>query len=359
MEMKVIITAGGTGGHIYPALAIINKIKEKEPNSTFLYIGTHNRMEKDIIPEAKIPYASLEIYGFSKNMKQNLKNVFLVFQAQRKCRRLISEFKPDIVIGTGGYVSYPVIKMAHKLGYKTAIHEQNAIPGKSNRVLAKSTDLVCVSFEESSKYFPHNKVIVTGNPRGEDAFEVEKANKKEFGLTNNKKLILIVGGSLGSSALNEKIVAYLKTVAKEEFEVLFITGKEHFNKINKFKFPANVVVKPYINNLYRIMKTADIMVTRAGASTISEILALGIPSIFIPSPYVANNHQYFNALALVNAKAGKIIAEKDLNTHILTEEINNYLNDKELYLDTKINMQRLAVTNSSSLIYRHIKDLIK
>ena len=212
--LKIIISAGGTGGHIYPALAILKKFQEKEKNLDVIYIGTHDRMEKDIVPKMGIKYVPIEIYGFSKTkILRDIKNVFLIKKAINKCMDIMKDFKPDIVIGTGGYVTYPVIRAAHKLGIKTFIHEQNSIAGKSNITLAKYVDLVGVSFKNSEDYFKAaKKVLYTGNPCGENALLVPKISKTTYGFKESDKLIIIVAGSLGSSSLNEKFKAFLKLV---------------------------------------------------------------------------------------------------------------------------------------------------
>lgn len=358
--MKVVITAGGTGGHIYPAISIINKIKEKEPNSEFIYIGTHNRMEKDIIPNLGIPYESIEIYGFSKtNIKQDIKNINLIRKAYQKSLNIIKEFKPDIVIGVGGYVTFPVILAAHKLKIKTFLHEQNSIPGKSNKLLIKFADKIGVSFEDTKKYFPKEKCILTGNPCSENALNIKPTSKTKYGLTYNKKSVLIVQGSLGSKVMNNKMIDFLSSIDEENYEVLYITGKNYYDEFNKNKFSKNVKIVPFIENLSSLLKDIDIMVTRAGASTISEITSLGIPSILIPSPYVANNHQYYNALSLKNNNACILIEEKDLNKDILKEKINYLLTNPETYNTFKKNLQNMSIPSSSTIIYNTIKDMIK
>jgi len=358
--MKIIVSAGGTGGHIYPALAIIEKFKQKEKDLEVLYIGTHNRMEKDIVPERKIKYESLEIYGFSKtDIKRDIKNIFLIKKAYKKCLKIMQEFKPDVVIGVGGYVTYPVIKAANKLNIKTIIHEQNSIPGKSNIALSKKVDLVCTSFEASNKYFKGAKKIkYTGNPCGEAALKAKEITKKSLGLNKDKQLVLIVAGSLGSKTLNDSFKEYLKKVSKENYEVLYITGNKHYDEfIRGEKFPSNVKVLPYLDNLVGIMKNTDLIITRAGASTMSEILTLNLPAIFIPSPYVANNHQYYNALEIKNKKAALMIEEKDLNTEILLKEVNELLNNQEKYNEIKKNLKSLGMNNSSEIIYDAIKEI--
>ena len=209
--MRVVISAGGTGGHIYPALAIINKIKEMEPNSEFLYIGTHNRMEKDIVPKHGIPFKSIEIYGFNrKKLLKNFKTIKCLFKAKRECKKIIKEFKPDIAIGVGGYVTVPVIIAAHELGIKTFIHEQNSVAGKANLTLSKCVDLIGISFKSSMDEFPKDKTLFTGNPCSEDALKKSAMNKSEFKLSKDKKLVLFVMGSLGASNVNEFLMDTMK-----------------------------------------------------------------------------------------------------------------------------------------------------
>ncbi len=358
--MRVIITAGGTGGHIYPALAILNKIKEKEPDSKFLYIGTHNRMEKDIVPKYGYDYESIEIYGFSKSMiKRDIKNLGLIYKAYKKCLNIISKFKPDIVIGVGGYVTFPVIMAAKKLGIKTFIHEQNSIPGKSNKFLAKKVDMIGVSFEDSKKYFDQSKTYLTGNPCAENALDIKAISKTKYGLDRKKKSILIVQGSLGSKVINDKMLPFLKSIDKEDYEVLYVTGKDYYEEYSKNKVSKNVHLVPYVENLSALMKDMDLVITRAGASITSEIMALEIPSIFIPSPYVANNHQYYNALSIKNAKAGEMIEEKDLTSDLLKNTINKILNDPLGYGEMKHNLREMSITNSSTMIYNLIKNLLR
>lgn len=361
--MKIVISAGGTGGHIYPALAIINKFKEHDPNVEILYIGTHNRMEHELIPKRNIPYESLEIYGFSKrDLLLDVKNIFLISKAQKKCLKILSEFKPDIVMGIGGYVTYPVITAAHKLGIKTFIHEQNSIPGKSNIALAKYADLIGVSFKETISAFKKNqdKVFYSGNPCGENALSLPPMDKTLLGLTKNKKLVVVASGSLGSASVNEKMVEFLKDVAKEEYEVLYITGKSLYDEFTKNQpFANNVKVVPYVDNLPSLLKNTDLIITRAGASTMSEILSLNLPAIFIPSPYVANNHQYYNALTIKNAGGGEIIEEKHLTSELLIDKINEVLYNETVYSNMKKQLKSLSMNNSSELIYEKIKDLIK
>lgn len=362
IELKIIVSAGGTGGHIYPALAIIKKFQEKEKNLEVLYIGTHDRMEKDIVPKMGIKYEAIEIYGFSKTqIIRDFKNIFLINKAIKKCKSIMEEFKPDVVIGVGGYVTYPVIKAAHKLGIKTFIHEQNSIAGKSNITLAKYVDLVGVSFKNSKDYFKTaRKVVYTGNPCGENALSIPKVSKTTLGFRESDKLIIIVAGSLGSSAFNEKFKAFLQIVGDEPYKILYVTGKAYYDDfIKDTSFPKNVKVVPYFDNLAGLMKDAYLLISRAGASTISEILALKIPSILIPSPYVANNHQYYNALDLVNMKVAELIEEKNLTTDLIQVSINELVNNSGKYQELKNNLEKLNTKESSTIIYEQIKELLK
>lgn len=357
--MRVIVSAGGTGGHIIPAIAMINKIKEMEPNSEFLYIGTHNRMEKDLIPEMGIPYEAITLYGLKRSLSvDNIKNVFYYFQALKRCRKIIRDFKPDVVIGAGGYVTTPVIYTAKKLGFKTFIHEQNSVVGLSNKYLSRYADKVGVSFESTMKEFDKEKVVLTGNPSSEKAVAAKKASKKEYHLSPSKKLVLIVMGSLGSATINEKMIHLLPKFEKKNYEVIYVTGNSYYKQVKDMKLPSNVQLLPFVYEMPSLMKITDVMVTRAGASTMSEIMALGIPSIFIPSPYVANNHQYKNASDLVNQKAGCLIEEKDLNEEKLLKQIDELLNDSKKYEEMKKNLLALSVKESSSKIYNVLRKLV-
>ena len=362
--MNIIISAGGTGGHIYPAIGIINRFKKSEKDLNILYIGTHNRMEKDIIPPMGIRYEPIEIYGFSKTqIFRDIKNLFLIRKAKKRCEELMMEFKPDIVIGVGGYVTYPVIKTAQKLGIPTAIHEQNSIPGLSNRMLAKNTDIVFTSYQTSSKYFQGSKrIIYSGNPCGENALTTKRINKEDLGFHKDKKLVLIVSGSLGSVTINNEFSKLLSLVEENDnFEILYITGKNYYDDfIKDNKFAKNVKVLPFLDNMSGLLKDVDLIVSRAGAGTISEILAIEVPSILIPSPYVANNHQYYNALDLKEKKVSMMVEEKDLSANRMYLYITDLLSDdNKTYKEMKNNLKELSMKKSSTIIYEEIKDLLK
>ena len=357
--MKVVISAGGTGGHIYPALAIIKTIKEKEKDSSFVYIGTDNRMEKDLIPEFGIHYEAIHVTGFNrKKLLKNFTTLKNFLQARKKCKKIIKEFNPDVVIGCGGYVTAPVIWAGKKLGKKTLIHEQNSIVGLSNRYLSHYASKIAISFEDTRNMFPQDKVVLTGNPCSEKALTIKKASKKEFNLTEDKKLVLIVMGSQGSSSVNNKIFSFIDAFKDKDYEVVFVTGNKYYEKIKNQKVPKNVKIYPFIYDMPRLMKNASLMVTRAGASTIAEVTVLGIPSFFIPSPYVPNNHQYKNAISLVSKKAGIILEEENLNKENLISLIDNTLKDDKKLKEIKTNLQALGIKDSSTRIYNVLKEMI-
>lgn len=349
--MKLIVTAGGTGGHIYPALGVIEKFLENKDNEV-LYIGTTNRMESEIVPEKGLPYVGLEIYGLSKtDIKRDIKNVKLIVSAYKKCKKIMKEFKPDYVIGFGGYVTFPVLMAAHKYKIKSAVHEQNKLPGKTNRLLSKFVDTTFVSFKESEKYFKNN-VIVSGNPCSEKALNSIRHDKTKLGFSKNKKLTLIVMGSLGSEAVNSRIKDFLINYKSETNEILFITGKSSYDNYKDLKVDKSIKILPYYNDLSGLMKSADLIISRAGASTISEILSLNLPSILIPSPYVANNHQYYNALDLKEKNLAYMLEQKDLNKESLEKAIDYVLKNEKNMIS---NLKKQEKLKSSTIIVEEIE----
>ena len=353
--MRIILTAGGTGGHIYPALSVLETIK-KDKNNEYLYIGTKDRMESDLIPSLNIPYKSLEVYGLSKNIIKDIHNIKCVLNGIKESKKIIKEFKADAVIAFGGYVTLPVLIAAKKLKVKTYIHEQNYIPGKVNKYLSKYADAIFISFEDTKKYFKNKNIIYTGNPCSERAKTINPIDKTTLGFTKSKKLILIVMGSMGSSVVNDKLKEFLQTYEEQDKEILFITGKKLYDDFKDLKVPKSTKIMPYIDNLSGLMKQTDLIISRAGASTISEILALDLPSILIPSPYVANNHQYYNALDL-DKKGVSIMLEQDkLNSENLKQTIKNILDDKKTYIEYKNKLKNIKKINSSTEIYNYIKN---
>ena len=357
--MRILISAGGTGGHIYPALAIIEGFKKYDKDLEVLYIGTKNRMEKDIVPKNGIPYYGIEIYGLSKNIFKDIKDVFLIFKAKKEIKKKILEFKPDVVLGIGGYVTYPVLSVAKSLHIKTFIHEQNAIPGKTNKMISKYADIIGISFKESAKYFPNKNVLYTGNPTGIRALNTPRITKSSLGLNDDKPLVVVVCGSLGSETVNNAMKGYLKTLENKDYQVVYITGKNLYEEFIKIKYPKNVKVLPYLDNLTGLLKETDVLVARAGASTIAEVLSLKVLTIFIPSPYVANNHQYYNAVSLKNDNLALMLEEKDLSIPNITKNIEGLLYNKDKQIKIKNNLNKVSTLDSTKIIYDAIKELIK
>lgn len=357
--MKVIVSAGGTGGHIYPALAIIDLLKKIDNKLDILYIGTHNRMEKDIIPEKGIRYEAIEIYGFNKKkVIKNIKNIYLINKAFKKCRKIMKEFKPDLVVGAGGYVTYPVIKTAQKLGIKTFIHEQNSFAGKTNVSLGKNASLIGVSMEKSLKDFKDIKgeAFLMGNPCAKRAIEMKKIKKSEIGFDDKKPLVVAVAGSLGSESINRAFKNVLNNLKDKDYQFLYITGAKHYDKfVEGLKLPKNVKVVPFFNNLPGLLKDTDVLISRSGASTMSEVIALNVPTIFIPSPYVANNHQYYNALDLVEKKAAVLIEEKNISQKIIFDSIDKILKDNTTI---KNNLKKISTVNTEEVFISKIKELL-
>ena len=360
--MKVIISAGGTGGHIYPALAIVDKIIEKDKNAEFLYIGTTNRMEKDIIPERGLPFFGIEVYGLKRSFKPkdivfNIKAVFKYLNSMSIVKKKIKEFNPDIVIGAGGYVTAPVIKMAKKLGYKTLVHEQNSILGLSNKMNLKYTDTLCTSFKNMK--VDKCNYVYTGNPTSDRAKMAPKLDLKELGIKDtNKKTVIIVMGSLGSMTVSNVLKESL-TKFDDSYNTIIITGNDYYESYLGLEKGENVYLFPYMNNFSSVMKSCDLMVTRAGASTISEIVSSLTPAVFVPSPYVTENHQYKNAMSLVSEGAALILEEKDLTVDSLIKTINDTLSNEDTIKNIKKNLSKFEIDSSSEKIYNEIIKLIK
>lgn len=357
--MRAIVVAGGTGGHIYPAIAIINKIKEKEPNSEFLYIGTTDRMEKDIVPKLGIPYVGLEVVGLNrKNLFKNI-SVFKKYNiAVNDAKSEIKKFNPDIVIGVGGYITLPVLTAANKLGYKTVIHEQNSIPGLSNKMLARFASCVCVSLPNSLKLFKNKNVVYTGNPRSEEIIDVKKVTKKSMGFDSDKKLVIIVMGSLGSLTMTKKLKELIPGFKNKKYQVVVVTGKGYIDDYKDVDTPSNVHIVPFLDNFINVLKDTDLIVSRAGASTIAEITAIGLPAILVPSPYVTHNHQYMNAKELEDLGACTIVTEDEFEKDRLISEIDKLLDDNEAYEKMACASKKLGVVDSATRIYNEIRKTI-
>lgn len=357
--MRICCVTGGTGGHIYPALALVDKFVEKYPDSKVLFIGNEDRMEAQLIPSYGYDFLSLHTSGLVGSVFKKAKAVGQLFLAFKKSKKYLKDFKPDVVIGFGGYVSAPVILAAHSLGIPTMIHEQNSIVGKANQLVMDKVDSIITCYEKCEEVFPKAKVELLGNPRGTIAKEA-KFDEDYFtsmGLDINKKTVLIMMGSLGSSSVNMLMKDALKDTT-EDLQFLYVCGKDNSDDLNLFNDKPNVHVVSYVDTL-KIYAHIDGVICRAGATTLAEVTALGIPSILIPSPYVANNHQFYNASVLVDKKAAYMIEEKDLNATTLSKGINDlFMNEDEMRLVHK-NALELGKPNSAYEIVDRIVKMIK
>ena len=325
--MRFLFAAGGTGGHINPALAVAGEIREQYPDSEILFVGAKGKMEADLVPKAGFDIKTINISGFQRklsleNIKRNIMTLVYLLVSSFQVKKIIRQFNPDVVIGFGGYVSGPVLRQAYKMGIPTAIHEQNAFPGVTNKTLAKHVDKVMITVEAARKHLQcKNECILTGLPvRGEMLRADRDFARAELGIRDDEKLILSMGGSLGAKAINEAMVELISARADEKgYRFLHAMGQYGLWVPDKLREKGvdpdthkNVEIREYISDMDRCMSAADVVICRAGASTLSEIEALGKASILIPSPNVAENHQYHNAMALVNNDAAVIIEEKDL-----------------------------------------------
>ncbi|KQL39525.1 MULTISPECIES: undecaprenyldiphospho-muramoylpentapeptide beta-N-acetylglucosaminyltransferase [Bacillaceae] len=329
--MKILVSGGGTGGHIYPALALIKELKKQDSNVECLYVGTENGLEKGIVSKANIPFKSIVITGFKRSISlENFKTVYRFLKGVSDSKKIIREFKPDVVVGTGGYVCGPVVYAAAKLGIPTVIHEQNSIPGLTNKFLNRYVTKVAICFEEVAEYFNKEKVVFTGNPRASEVLgESNPAVLESLGLKSGKRTVLIVGGSRGARPIHQAFLKSVNQLGEKDYQMIYVTGEVHYDsvieEINKVGNPENVVVKPFLHNMPEVLREVDLVVSRAGATTLAELTALGKPSILIPSPYVTNNHQEVNARSLEKNGAAIVILEKNFNSEYLVTEIEKVL----------------------------------
>ncbi len=369
---RILIAAGGTGGHINPALGTAGYIKEKDPDAEILFVGTKEKMEAKLVPAAGFNIEFIDIQGFYRSfkwedIKHNIVTLSKLLRASSQAKKIIKKFKPDLVIGFGGYVSGPVLRMAAKMKIPTAIHEQNAFPGVTNKALAKKVDCVMLTSEKAGQYMkPKNKPVVTGLPIRGDILTCDgEAAKRELD-PDGLPLILSMGGSLGAKPVNDAVFGMILAKANDNDCVfLHATGKNgtDFSKrledegidLNEHK---NIRITEYID-IPKCLPAADLVICRSGASTLSELQATGKASILIPSPYVAENHQYHNAMALVNNGAAYIIEEKDLTAQKLTETVNDLLAHREKLAETGKNARAMAVIDSTERIYNAVSKLVK
>ncbi len=340
--MKIIMVAGGSGGHIYPALALAEALKEKGHSITF--IGSNDRMEKEVIPEKGFEYIGLDVYTTRGGILQKIKSLLSIAKAYFECKRILKGY--DLAIGFGNYISVPVMEAAISLKIKTVIHEQNSFVGRANRMLDKKVDLIIGCYDEVLSQFENPNIKILGNPQSSKAYHLEKDSNvlKDLGLDPDKKTVVIFMGSLGSASVDKVLLEYFKML-DGSYQVIFATGKAHYEKIL-----SEVKQNDYLKIFERIdgaavMKNSTLLVSRAGATTLSEISAVGIPSILIPSPFVPNNHQYYNGKALVDKDAAIMIEEKDLNASRLNDTINNVINDEERLKTLSQNARKMGNPN--------------
>lgn len=360
--MKILVSGGGTGGHIYPALALINEIKRNDPNAEFLYVGTDNGLESKIVPKAGVAFRSIKISGFKRKISlDNAKTIMRFFKGVSDSRKFIKEFKPDVVIGTGGYVCGPVVYAASKLKVPAIIHEQNSLPGVTNKFLARYVDKVAICFEEARSYFPAEKTVLTGNPRASEVATDDVRHYKDPALKPDKKTVLIMGGSRGAKPINDAVIGMLDEMKNKNYQVIYVTGEVHYDHVmDQVKnLPKNVVIKPFIHNMPEVLKGIDLIVARSGATTLAEITALGLPSILIPSPYVTANHQEKNARALSDHDAAALILEKDLSSAALIKEMDAILLDAENLQKMSAASKQLGIPDAAAKLYKEIQVLAK
>ena len=371
--MRVIIAAAGTAGHINPGLAIANEIKEREKDSNIIFIGTPRGLENDLVPRSGYELKTIEAYGLSKKITiENIKKMYATLRATSKARKIIQEFKPDIVIGAGGYICGPVVWAAKKEGVPVVLHESNAFPGKAIKMLAKKADTVLISFEEARKRIHNAKNIVyTGTPVKIEKKDYTKEQKeeilKELNLNSDLPSVLIFGGSQGAQRINESVIGIIESKANKNYQIIWATGPKQFDSIkmelskkginiNNIK---NAKILPYIYNMEEIMNIADVIVSRSGAMTITEISNLAKPSILIPLPNVSQNHQLYNAKVLEDVGAAKIILNDELNKENLEKEIEKIIDDKQLRIQMGEKAYSKSIKNVQENIYKEIKKIVR
>ena len=334
--MNIIVSGGGTGGHIYPAITIVSAIQKKIPNANFLYVGTSKGLEADIVPKAGLNFKTIDIEGFKRSLSlDNFRRAGKAMLGVAKAMKIVAEFKPDVVIGTGGYVCGPILMAASLKEIPTLIQEQNVVPGITNKILAKFVTKIACGCEDAMKHFPKEKTVFTGNPIRAAVMSADrKSGAAEFNFDSDKKTILISGGSRGARSINRAMVGVLAAVKEDtDAQYLLVTGKNEYNDVINRLVSAGVDleksnhirVKPYLYDMPAAMAMADVAVFRAGATGLAELTAKGIPSILIPYPYAAENHQEFNARALEKHGAARVILNSDLNSEVLLSTIRELL----------------------------------
>ncbi|MBQ2997877.1 MAG: undecaprenyldiphospho-muramoylpentapeptide beta-N-acetylglucosaminyltransferase [Oscillospiraceae bacterium] len=371
--MKILFACGGTAGHINPAIAVANYMKEKDPETKVLFAGNPNGMESRIVPNAGYDFAPIKVLGIQRrinmrNIKNNIKAIWYLMNSSSRAKEIIEGFKPDIVIGTGGYVSGPVVRKAALLGYKTIAMESNAFPGMTTKLLAKHVDKILLDVEESKKFLPEGKeYIVTGNPVRQEIFTADRKAAREFYNIGERICILSFGGSLGAQRLNEAVSDLMAWhLAEKDFVHIHGSGSYYgpsyyYDMLKEKGIDAhehdNLIIREYINDMPRCLAAADLVISRCGAITLAELKAAGRASVLIPSPNVAENHQYHNAMVLQSHGAGVVIEEKDLTGELLCKTVKELTENPEKLKQLSENAKALAVTDANERIRKEIISL--
>ena len=369
---NIIFAAGGTGGHINPALAVAGEIRKQYPEANILFIGTAEKMEARLVPAAGFDFKTIQISGFNRvlnlnGIKQNIKTLSHLLKSSSQAKKIIKEFNADVVIGFGGYVSGPVVRAAAKLGITTAIHEQNAFPGMTNKTLAKMVDAVMLTEESVAQYMqPKNPPVVTGLPVRGELLETDRdIARAELGL-DDKPLILSMGGSLGAKAINESMLEVIANrIGKNDCWFMHATGKDCKDFPERLAEKGvdlnnkHIIIRDYIDDMHRCLAAADLVICRAGASSLCEFQVMGKPSILIPYPFATENHQYHNAKALADKGAAILIEEKDLTSAVLMQHIDTLLETPDKLINMGIAAKQMAVTDATERIVKVIENIVK
>lgn len=362
---KVIISGGGTGGHIFPAVAIANALKEKYPSVDILFVGAIGRMEMEKVPAAGYKIEGLNITGIQR--KLTLKNFavpFKILSSIAKAKKILKTFQPDVVIGTGGYASGPMLRVASKKRIPTVIQEQNSFPGLTNKILSKKVDRICVAFDGLDKFFPKEKIVLTGNPVRSEVVKLEGKKPRAaefFGLREDKKTVLIVGGSLGARTINHAVKKFAAEWNAKGYQVIWQTGKPFFEEARKHvehEKLEHIKVYDFITKMDMAYAMADVVISRAGAIAISELCLVQKPVILVPSPNVAEDHQTKNAMALVNHNAAVLVKDVEANEKLGTE-LQKIMDNDELAAQLIANIAKLGLTNATNAIVGVIEQLVK
>ncbi len=363
--MKLMVSGGGTGGHIYPALALIERLKQVEPSTEVLYVGTTRGLENKIVPAAGIKLETMPMQGFQRKISlYNFKTVYLFLKAVSHAKKLIKQFQPDVVLGTGGYVSGAVLYAAAKMGIPTVIHEQNSVVGITNKFLSHYVDEIAIAFEAARNQFKHDHITLTGNPRAQQVAANRDSDYSwtEMGLSDDKPTMMIFGGSQGAPKINKSVVQAIPEFNKRDYQVVFATGQKRYDNVKKMlagiTVADNVKVVPYIDQMPHKLPKVAVLVSRAGATTIAEVTALGVPTIMIPSPYVTANHQFKNAQALVKKHAALMITEDQLDGRSLLVQADRLMNNAELRHEMAEASRRLGHPQASDELIAVLKKAI-